>query len=146
MILGTLYDPDNLVAAALGGGRTGIYRVVGTEGAVAPEAPYSLYVTVPPFTGCANQHTVRCSGARLGPVTVPAGGSPGDLRRIDLVQYTYGVGLNIKAGTEDVAPVAPSADGGSIPLATIHCRRGMTVVKATDDTANAWIVDYREFL
>jgi hypothetical protein len=66
--------------------------------------------------------------------------------RIDVIQLTLDTGANRVAGTEAASPSAPAVSANSIPLATVHCRVGMTSVKNTDDTTNGYITDARAFI
>ncbi len=79
-------------------------------------------------------------------ISAPTGGSPGDLRRIDLVELTLDVGVQIVTGTESATPSAPSVDADSISIGLIHCRRGMTSITDTDDSSNGYITDARTFV
>jgi hypothetical protein len=67
--------------------------------------------------------------------------------RIDLVQANLATwSITVKTGTEAASPVAPTADDGTIPLAWLVLRPGMTSIKDSDDTVNGYVVDVRNFL
>ncbi len=146
----TVANLEHLIALGQGGGISGVIRTL-NEGAVTARAPAVLRVDVDTLRGfilidlyCRDIYLATQTETTL--ITVPTGGSGSELRRIDLVQFTYGSGINIKEGTESGSPSAPSADPNSLVLAEIHCRNNMASVKQADDAANGWIVDRRRFL
>lgn len=126
----------------MAGGGDRVLRGDGDEGAVTAQSPLSLRVDAGTFRGYIADRMVRLAvSTQTDAIAVPnTVGSPGDETRIDLVQYSLAGGLNIKAGTEDASPAAPSADADSLVLAEIHCRNGMASVKDTDDASNGYIV------
>jgi len=137
---------EHMLSLTQGGG-DGLIRNDGDTGAVTAQGTPSLYVDVGALSGYVSHRIARlASSTTLGPITVPTGGSQGDLRRIDLVQWTLGVGPNVKEGTESATPSAPSLDADSFSLAHIYCRNGMTVIKDTDDGDNGYIVDARDYI
>lgn len=79
-------------------------------------------------------------------ISAPTGGAPGDLRRIDLVELTLDVGVQIVTGTESATPSAPSVDADSISIGLINCRNGMASIKDEDDSSNGYITDPRTFV
>lgn len=128
------------------GGGDGIIRDA-NDGDVTAQAPLAMKVNVAAFRGFINNRIVwHQSTTETATVTGPTGGSAGDLRRIDKVQYTLGTGVNIKTGTESATPSAPSTDADSLFIATISCRKGMTSIKDADDAANGFITDARTFV
>jgi hypothetical protein len=124
------------------GGGDGIIRNDGDEGLVTEKSPVSMSVFVGPFRGYIGQHFARvASTATKGPVTAPTGGSAGNLRRIDLVQFTLGtIGVNIVTGVESSTPSAPALSANSLHLALLHLRKGMASIKDADDATNGYIV------
>jgi hypothetical protein len=70
----------------------------------------------------------------VAPVTNP---------RIDRVQFSVADGVNIKTGTENVSPTAPTEDADNISLATIYHRVGETSIEDADDATNGYITDTR---
>lgn len=128
------------------GGGDGIIRGPGTEAATVQTTPASLSVQVGAFKAFVSKRTIEQPlAANAAAIVAPTGGSAGDLRRIDLVQWTYGVGLNVKAGTESGSPTAPDLDADSIPIAHLYLRKGMSSIKTADDSTNGYIVDQRVF-
>lgn len=121
------------------GGGDGVIQDTDNEGLVQAEDPASLSVVVDGFRGWLDERLIKDAGDTLGPVTAPTGGAPGDIRRRDLVQWTKGTGLNIKAGTESASPSAPAKDSNSIALGVLVLRNGMTSITDTDDSTNGYI-------
>lgn len=67
--------------------------------------------------------------------------------RIDLVQARAEDGaIVIKDGAEHETPVAPEPYPDCLPLAYLHLRPAMTVIKDTDDGVNGFIEDARDFI
>lgn len=130
------------------GGAEGIMRGAGTEAACAQTTPPSLSVRVGAFKGFVGGRCVNMDfTTETTPVAPPTGGADGDLRRIDLVQYTLGpAALNIKTGAESPSPTAPDPDANSIPIAHLYLRRGMASIKTSDDATNGYIVDRRSYV
>lgn len=136
---------EAFIAFAWGGG-DGVIRGPGTEAATVETAPASLSVRVGAFKGFVSKRGIGLDAPQnTAAIVAPVGGSAGDLRRIDLVQWTLGVGLNVKAGAESGSPSAPALDTDSIPIAHLYCRKGMVSVKTADDSSNGYIVDARVF-
>jgi len=136
---------ENHIVAFAGGG-PGIFRNTLSEGAVVATAPVSLTVEVGTFRGIVNSRLAYLGTAATSEaVAAPTGGSSGDLRRKDTVQYVFGEGISIKTGSESATPSAPAADTGALKLAEIHCRNGMASIKDADDASNGFIVDARTF-
>ena len=122
-------------------------RNTGQDGEVVEQSPVSLKVDVGTLAGWATGNPVRMAAAvESDAVVAPTGGAPPDLRRIDLVQYTDALGINIVTGVEDAAPSAPAVSANSIGLAHLYCRNGMTSIKDADDSTNGYIVDVRTYL
>lgn len=139
-------EVEYFLSLAWGGGG-GVIRGNGVAGAVVAQVPVSMKVDVGTLRGfIANRMVRNATTTATGDITAPTGGSAGDLRRIDLIQYSLTGGVNIKEGTEDPAPVPPSADANSLVLAHIYCRKGMVSVKDTDDSANGYISDQRTYI
>jgi len=129
------------------GGGDGVIRGNGDAGAVVAQSPLSMKANVGTFRGfIANRLVRNASTTATADIVAPSGGSAGDLRRIDLVQYTLSSGVNIKQGVEQAGPVAPSADANSLVLAHSYCRKGMVSVKDADDASNGYIVDARTYV
>lgn len=132
-----------LLSQAWGGG-DGVVRGATTDdlkitatspvsGAVDVEAGYAMIDRMPFKLG---------AQAALPSISAPIGNP-----RIDLVQAKLdGWVIEVKTGVESGSPVAPGVDAGSIVLAEIYTRVGMTVIKDVDDTVNGYIVDVRGFL
>lgn len=131
----------------LKGGGDGIWRDVLDSGLVAEQDTPAASVDVGAGAAQISGHLVRWVATTAGPVTFPTGGSVGDLRRIDLIEYTYGLGVQLVEGTEDAAPVAPSLDADSLALAHVYCRKGMSTVLDADDASNGYLdVTIREYV
>ncbi len=129
------------------GGGDGPLRRDGDEADVTAEDTPSLSVVAGTFRGYIGKRFVGIGQEIVvGPVVPPVGGSPGDLRRIDLVQYTYGIGANIKTGVESGTPSVPSADSDSIEFSDLYLRNGMSVIKDADDSTNGYIVKSATFI
>ncbi len=136
---------ERFITAHAGGGdgivQTGAKAT--TSGVVTAQSPLSLKVDVAAFKGQVSDALAEETAV----VATAAFSVPSANPRIDLVQWTLGVGINIKEGTEAGAPSAPSADADSIVLANVYCRTTMTTVKDTDDSTNGYIsVDTRVFV
>ncbi len=130
--------------AQVWGGGDGIIRGAGSEASVSQTTPVSLSVLVGTCKGLIGGRLIEITSAiTTSAITAPTGGSAGDLRRIDLVQFTYGTGVNIKAGTEASTPAAPDPDSNSIALADLYLRKGMSSIKTADDATNGYVVDRR---
>ena len=63
--------------------------------------------------------------------------------RIDIVELETDGTISIRRGDEAESPVPPAPDRGTLALAYIHARPGMTAIAATDDGANGFIEDLR---
>ncbi len=135
-----LVELERRLSLAHGGG-DGIIRGDGDEFAVTAQSPLSMSVDVGTGRGYIAYRWVRQALA-VGTVEVsaPSGGN----HRRDLVQFTLGVGVNIKTGVEDPSPSLPTLDANSYNLAEIYCRDTMTTVKDSDDATNGYIIDNRE--
>lgn len=147
MPINAYVDLEHFISWAWGGG-DGILRGVSDEAEAAEEGTPSLSVDIGAFSAIVSEHPVRVAAATVGPILPPTGGSNYDLRRKDLIQYTYGVGVNIVTGTEDASPSVPATSADSIPIAHIYCRKGMTVINTVDTGLNhdGYLVDARGFL
>ena len=132
----------------MNGGGDGISRGDGDEGLVEMQRPVSMKVDVGTFRGYITKSMVRhVAVTASSTITAPTGGSVGDIRRIDIVQYTLGTGVNVVAGTESASPAAPSKSANSILLANISLRKGMVSIKDTSDGTNGFIdTTVREFV
>lgn len=125
----------------MAGGGDGVSRGDGNDMAVAEQGTPNMTVTVDTGRGFIGNLFVRQKAIETSStVTAPTGGSPTDLRRIDLVQFTLASGINIKAGADDPSPSAPSKDANSIVLAHLYLTNGMTSIKDADDASNGYIV------
>lgn len=139
------FDLEFFLAVLRVGDGEGIGRFLG-KGAVTAQATPSLQVDVDTFVAVVAQTLHRgATKVALPAITPPTGGTAPALRRIDLVQFTKDVGLNIKTGVEGAGPSAPVKDADSLKFAELHLRKGMTVIKDADDGTNGFIVDAREF-
>jgi len=139
-------DYEYVLSFAFGGG-DGIIRGDGDAGEVVATDPVSMFVTVGTFRGIISHRIARrAASGNTAEFEAPTGGDPGDLRRIDLVQYTLTTGMNVVAGDESGSPEAPSVSDDSIPLAYIHHRNGEVSIKDTDDGSNGYIEDARQYV
>lgn len=138
-------DYEHFIVWVKGGG-DGVWRGVAGEALVEEQNTPSASVDVGAFSAQVSEKLVRVPSAVIGPVTFPTGGVAGDLRRIDLVQYTLNVGVNLIEGTEDAAPVAPSVSADSIALAHVYCKKGMSVVLNAEAGNDGYLVDQRVFV
>ena len=126
------------MSIANGGGNKVLREATGSnEGNVTATDPVSLAVDVAAFRGQIDDRNVRLAASTESDAIE----APAALDRIDLVQYTYGTGVNIKTGAENASPVAPTVDAASISHATIYCRPAMTSIKDTDDASNGYITN-----
>lgn len=67
--------------------------------------------------------------------------------RIDLVVADLETGAPlVLTGSEAASPSSPSVPADTIPLAQLHLRPGMSVIKNSDDGMNGYITDRRIFL
>jgi hypothetical protein len=123
------------------GGGDGVSRGDGNDMDVAEQGTPDMTVTVNTGRGFINNAFIRQIAIETSStVTAPTGGAPGDLRRKDLVQFTFGSGINIKAGSESATPSPPSTDADSIVLAHLYMRSGAVSIKDSDDASNGYIV------
>ena len=123
------------------GGGDGVFRGDGNDMAVAAQGSPDMTVTVDTGRGFINNSFIRQTAIETSSTVVaPTGGAPGDLRRKDLVQFTFGSGINIKAGAESATPSPPSTDTSSIVLAHLYMRSGATSIEDDDDASNGYIV------
>lgn len=130
---------ERMLAITQGGG-DGVIRGQRNEGAVAAQAPLSLSVDVGSFSGYASFRIANLpSDSSIGPVEDVVNGVAPAERRIDLVQWTVGIGLNIKTGVNGSSPVAPATDSDSIVLAHIHNRKGQASIKDAETATFGWI-------
>jgi hypothetical protein len=135
-----LPDVEYRLSLAWGGG-DGIIRYDGDEGDVTAQDPPSMQVDVGTFRGYVSHRFSRQAASQeTAEIDAPTGGAPGDLRRIDLVQWTLAAGVNVKTGVDSATPTAPDADADSHVLAHVYCRNAMTCIKDTDDGTNGYIV------
>lgn len=138
-------ETDALIDAINGGGDA-IFRNSLGSGAVTAEGTPSMRVYVATMRGFIGHGRFKMATATYtASVVAPTGGVAGDLRRIDLVQYTLGTGVNIVTGVEGAVPAVPATSASSIALAHLYLRNGMAHIDDTDDTTNGYIVDAREF-
>lgn len=130
----------------LKGGGDGVYRDGTTDnGAVIADTPPDMTVVCGTFRGSVGRRLIHSPVAVEAAIAAPIGGSSGDLRRVDIVQFTHGIGFNVKQGVEDAAPVAPAVDANSLLFAEVRCRRGMVAVQNADNGTDGWIVDKRVY-
>lgn len=66
--------------------------------------------------------------------------------RIDVIQIDQEGNIEVKAGSENASPSAPSVDADALKLAEIYCRVGMTSIKNTDDATNGYITNTENWL
>jgi hypothetical protein len=132
-----------LLNHAWGGGDGVLRGMGGGELAVAATSPLSLRVSVGTGYGFIDGNLFRLKTTTQTAEVVP----PLTHGRIDLVQANLATwSITVKTGTEAASPVAPTADDGTIPLAWLVLRPGMTSIKDSDDTVNGYVVDVRNFL
>lgn len=118
------------------GGGDGIIRFFGDEFEVTEQDTPSMRVDIGTGIGYVSYRRIhQFASAASSTISAPSGGND----RIDLVQWTLGVGLNILTGVEDPSPDAPDADSNSLVPAQIYCRDTMTVIKDSDDATNGYI-------
>tara|TARA_Y100000310_G_scaffold339977_2_gene434340 strand:+ start:560 stop:1021 length:462 start_codon:yes stop_codon:yes gene_type:complete len=140
-IRGADYTEIQYRMSLMSGGGDGVVRGDGNDMAVAEQGTPDMTVTVDTGRGFIGNLFIRQKAIETSStVTGPTGGAPADLRRIDLVQFTRGSGINIKAGTEDASPTAPSTDSDSIVLAHLYLVKDMASIKDADDSSNGYIV------
>lgn len=72
--------------------------------------------------------------------------APSGNPRIDSVQIDQSGNIEVKTGTENASPTAPSVDADAFKLAEVYCRVGMTSVKDSDDSTNGYITDSRTYI
>jgi len=133
------------------GGGDGVMRYL-NNGNVVAQSPVTMRVEVQTFVGyCSMRLAQLDTQTETGLITAPTGGSEDDLRRVDIVQWTVGTGVNIKTGDEtdqltgtiatDIAGgYVPTVDSDSFIFAYIYCRNGMTGIENSEDASDGWIV------
>lgn len=132
-----------LLNHAWGGGDGVLHGLGSAELAVTAATPPSLRVGAGTGYGFIDGNLFRLKTNTQTPDVVP----PLVHGRIDLVQANLATwSISVKTGSEALSPVAPAVDTGSIALARLVLRPGMTTIKDTDDTVNGYIVDVRSFL
>lgn len=145
MPLGTYRGVDGVETqyrlSLMAGGGDGVLRGDGNDMDVVEQGTPNMTVQVDTGRGNINNLFIRQKVIETSStVTAPTGGSPTDLRRKDLVQFTIGSGINIKAGVDDASPTPPAKDSNSIVLAHLYLRNGMASIKDADDSSNGYIV------
>jgi len=132
-----------LLSLAWGGG-DGVIRGATTDDLkVAGLTVPGLSVEVKPGYAFIGKCPYRLGAATQTIDVVPPATHP----RIDLVQARLGGwDVTVKAGVEAASPTAPNPDADCLRLATLYLRPGMACIKNTDDGANGYIVDARQFL
>jgi len=126
------------------GGGNGVTQNATTDDlAVKAHSPADLAVEVRPGYAFIEKMPFRLAATTdAGTVIAPASND-----RRDLVQASLdGWSVNIKTGAESASPSAPAPDAGCIPLAELHLRPGMSVIKDSDDGSNGYIIDTRTLL
>lgn len=125
------------------GGGDGVFRNIDGALHVLATSPAGMSVEVQPGYAFISNNVYRLSEATQSvDLAAPATDS-----RIDIVQARIGAwDINVKPGTEDPSPIAPTADADAIAIAQIYLRPGMSSIKDTDDGVNGYIIDTRQFL
>lgn len=133
------------------GGGDGVMRHLNSGNVVAQD-PVSMRVEVQTFVGYVSDRLAQVdTQTATGLITAPTGGSAEDLRRVDIVQWTLGTGINVKTGNEtdqltgtiatDIANGhVPTVDTDSFILAYLYCRNGMAGFEDSEHGTNGWIV------
>jgi hypothetical protein len=132
-----------LLNQAWGGGDGVIRGAAADDLAVAATSPPGLSVNVKPGYAFVSGYPYKLAATtETADVVLPT-----TLPRVDLVQARVAAwDVGVKMGTASSTPVAPAPDADCIPLAELHLRVGMSVVKDTDDGTNGYIVDARQYL
>lgn len=128
-------------AAARCGDDNGVIQVDDPSTALAVTAQGTPDMTVDVAAGAAvvaGQPT-----ALLAAYTTAAFTAPTTNPRIDVVQIDQLGNIEIKTGSENASPSAPSVDADALKLAEIYHRVGETSIKDTDDSTNGYITDAR---
>ncbi len=126
------------------GGGSGVLRGVsaGTL-AVTPDSPESMSVIVDGGYAFVESYPFRLTEASAVAAIVP----PTSLGRIDLVLTDLSTwGIVVKKGLESASPVAPDVGAGTMALAELVLRPGMSSIRSIDDGVNGYITDVRTFL
>jgi hypothetical protein len=138
---------DAFLAESWGGGSGVLQNVGNTFFEVVANSPVNMSAQVSPGLAFVADlggtvRTVRATAATTLVTFVAPTVNP----RIDTVQIDSTGYINVKTGTEAGAPVAPTVDAGTIKLAEIYLRVGMTSIKDADDATNGYITDGRSFV
>ncbi|MBX7259075.1 MAG: hypothetical protein K1Y02_22120 [Candidatus Hydrogenedentes bacterium] len=133
----------NLLSLAWGGG-DGVIRKATTGDLAVVETPSpSLTAQVSPGYAFIARYPFRLDA----PYNLPAITPPALLPRIDLVVARLeNWDASVVTGTEASSPVAPNTPAGSLALARLFLRPGMTSIKNVNDGINGYIVDVRTYL
>ena len=122
-------DPSGVVKSASDGGELQV---------LAQDTP-DMTVRVALGVGYVEYHPVYLSATtNTGTMTAPSTNP-----RIDIVQIDQYAAINVKTGSENASPTAPTVDSGKMKLAEIYHRVGSTSIKDTDDSTNSYITDTR---
>ena len=133
----------NLASLAWGGGDGVIRNATAGDLGVSAASPPGMAVRVAPGYAFIARFPFRLDApAVVGGIAVPAGHP-----RIDLVQARLdNWDVSITPGQESAAPAAPVPDSGSLALAELYLRPGMTAVLDDDDGVNGYISDVRTYV
>jgi len=132
-----------LLNLAWGGGNGVLRGTADGELEVIPTNPHSLRVRIQPGWAFISNTPFRLRAA----VDSAALSPPSQLPRKDLVQANLETwDISIKTGVEASAPICPTPDHDSIPLAQVYLRPGMGVIRQQDDLTNGYIIDARTFI
>lgn len=132
-----------LLSLAWGGGDGVVRGATADDLRVTGLSVPGLSVEVKPGYAFISKFPFRLSATTQTIDVVP----PATLPRIDLVQARLeGWDVTVKQGVESASPVAPNPDDDCLRLATLYLRPGMTCIKNSDDSANGYITDMRQFL
>lgn len=125
---------ERILALVAGGGRDGVKSNQGdTYLKVSQQSVANMTVKVAVGFGFISGEPVELESETSTSTLVAPVAHP----RIDLVQFTLGTGINVKAGSENVSPTAPTVDADSIELARLAMTVGMTSI------VTAGITDWR---
>jgi hypothetical protein len=132
-----------LLSLAWGGGNGIVRGATDDDLAVSPTNPPGLSTTVAPGVAWIDGLPFRLTdNTETIDVTAPASDP-----RIDLVLAELETGnVIVVTGTEEADPDPPGVPSGAVPLAELHLRPGMTIIKSTDDGTEGYIVDARRYL
>lgn len=110
---------------------------------VQPTSPPGMSVVVAPGVAWIDALPFRLVNATE---TIDVAAPVAD-ERIDLVLAELETGnVIIKTGAEAATPAVPSVPSGTIALAQLYLRAGMTIIKSTDDSVEGYITDARNML